>query len=84
MKRYLVVYNPIAGKNNKKNWVDKLVKEIEKSGGRADLVTTEYAGHAREISYKYAKDYDVLVSAGGDGTLNELATGILEAKSKAF
>ena len=82
MKRYLVVYNPIAGKNNKKNWVDKLVKEIEKSGGRADLVTTEYVGHAREISYRYAKDYDVLVSAGGDGTLNELATGILEAKSK--
>ncbi len=81
MKKYLIVYNPMAGKSNKKIWIQRLIEKLKENGNSVELVTTEYIGHGREISFYNAKDYDVIVSAGGDGTLNEVATGILKSNA---
>jgi diacylglycerol kinase family enzyme len=46
-----------------------------------ELVTTEYAGHAREVAETWACEHldGRILGIGGDGTLNEIGSGILAA-----
>ncbi len=49
--------------------------------GQAELVSTGYAGHAREVAERWASEHldGTIIGIGGDGTLNEIANGILAA-----
>jgi diacylglycerol kinase family enzyme len=51
------------------------------SKGEVELVTTDYAGHAREVAETWASEHldGTIVGIGGDGTLNEIASGMLAA-----
>ena len=42
-----------------------------------DVVTTEYRGHAHDLARGSSGHYDVVIGLGGDGTINELANGLL-------
>jgi diacylglycerol kinase family enzyme len=46
-----------------------------------ELMTTEYAGHAREVAETWACEHldGTIIGIGGDGTLNEIGSGILAA-----
>ena len=79
MKKSLIVYNPIAGKDDNRIWIDRLVERIKYNNDFSDVAVTEYAEHGRNIAFENAGKYDVIVSAGGDGTLNEIATGVLDS-----
>lgn len=46
-----------------------------------DFLVTEYPGHAREIAASI-EGYDVLVAVGGDGTVGEIMSGILERQDE--
>ncbi len=74
--KILFIINPVAGnKKAGKIWNeirDKIFKEI----GEQDSIFTKYPGNATEIAKKYSKDYDLIVSCGGDGTLNEIVNGL--------
>ena len=43
---------------------------------------TEYAGHAISLASKACGKFDYLIAVGGDGTLNEVVNGFLQAKVK--
>jgi diacylglycerol kinase family enzyme len=47
----------------------------------AELVTTDYAGHARAVAETWASEHleGTIIGVGGDGTLNEIANGVLSA-----
>ncbi len=49
--------------------------------GQVELVTTDYAGHARVVAETWASERldGTIIGIGGDGTLNEIANGILSA-----
>jgi diacylglycerol kinase family enzyme len=51
------------------------------SDSRVELATTEYAGHAREVAETWACEHHDgrIIGIGGDGTLNEIGSGILAA-----
>lgn len=43
-----------------------------------DIVKTEYSGHAEKIARDASsQDYDCIIGAGGDGTINEVLNGII-------
>jgi YegS/Rv2252/BmrU family lipid kinase len=65
----LFIINPISGKGKKRRLADKLLAKGYK------VVFTEYAGHAEELA-REATD-DVVVAVGGDGTVNEVARGLV-------
>ena len=65
----LFIVNPISGKGRKK----RILSFLKKEGCK--VVFTEYAGHA-EILAREATE-KVVVAVGGDGTVNEVARGIL-------
>jgi YegS/Rv2252/BmrU family lipid kinase len=48
--------------------------------GHADFQFTRESGHAEELAFDAARDgYPTIVAAGGDGTVHEVANGILRA-----
>jgi YegS/Rv2252/BmrU family lipid kinase len=79
MKKCVVIYNPNSGKLSNRNDVKKLYKLFENYGYETEIIYTEYAGHAKEITKKLKK-VDLLLCAGGDGTLNEVISGNIERK----
>ena len=65
----LFIVNPISGKSRK----ERIVSFLEKQGCK--VVFTEYAGHAEKIAREACEN--VIVAVGGDGTVNEVARGVL-------
>ena len=65
----LFIINPISGKGRKR----KIAKTLQARGHK--ILFTEYAGHA-EVLAREATD-DIVVAVGGDGTVNEVARGIV-------
>lgn len=66
----LFIVNPISGRKGSKK---RIVRELLKSGH--SVAFTEYAGHAEILARNAAED--VVVAVGGDGTVNEVARGLL-------
>ena len=75
--RALVVVNP-AATSTTAAMRDVLVGAL---GGelKLDVVETTHRGHARQLGAEAAADgMDVVVSVGGDGTVNEVVNGMLQ------
>ena len=65
----LFIINPISGKGKKRKIADKLSAKGYK------VVFTEYAGHAEQLAREAAER--IVVAVGGDGTVNEVARGLI-------
>ncbi len=79
-----VIVNPVAGaRSTRRKWpvINRLLKRI---GLSFDFDYTEGVGHAIELARAAASDgYRYLVAVGGDGTVNEVANGILHSTNAA-
>ncbi|MCZ2823920.1 MULTISPECIES: diacylglycerol/lipid kinase family protein [unclassified Modestobacter] len=76
--RALLVANPAATTTTRKVR-DVLVRALS-SQLQVELAETAHRGHARELAAQAAADgVDVVVTLGGDGTVNEAANGLLTA-----
>ena len=78
MKNIAFIVNPISG-TKMKNRVAKLIRELlDPQLFAPTLVVTEYAGHATQLAQQFAlQEYYAVVAVGGDGTVNEVACGLL-------
>lgn len=77
-----VIVNPAAGAAScYRKWPH--IQSLLRGGGLSfDFQYTESTGHAIELARQAAGDgYRLLVAVGGDGTVNEVANGVLSAKS---
>ena len=81
MKKCIVIYNPNSGRLTNRNEIKKIYKVLENYGYETEIKYTEYKGHAKEMTKSF-KNVDLLLCAGGDGTLNEVISGNLERKDK--
>lgn len=80
MPRADVVLNPISGPSVGPRALAGFRLTLEAAGWDVRLRPTERAGHAPELARAAAAEgADVVVAAGGDGTINEVATGLLAA-----
>jgi diacylglycerol kinase (ATP) len=72
-----VIYNPAAGRGRAGRRLNHLRSVL---GSRADFRPTEGPGHAEELAVKAAcEGYAVVGAAGGDGTVHEVANGLVAA-----
>ena len=81
MKKCILIYNPKSGKKERKKYLPKMKEIIEEKGYSCDIIFTEYHGHATEIMSSL-EDVDLVISAGGDGTFNEVMTGNIKRKKR--
>jgi YegS/Rv2252/BmrU family lipid kinase len=74
MKQFTFIVNPAAGKGAGKKVFSSLLGELERRAASYEIVETTGPGHATEAAR--AASTPVVVSVGGDGTINEIANGI--------
>jgi len=78
-KRALLIINPISGTSKKEGLDRRVTHRLAEKGIAVTTVWTERAGHATELARDgAAQGYDIVIAAGGDGTINETAVGLLE------
>ena len=77
-----VIVNPVAGAYSTRRKWPLISQRLSDAGLSFDYTYTEGVGHAIEIARLAASDgYRYLVAVGGDGTVNEVANGILSSTS---
>lgn len=78
MKNIAFIVNPISG-TKAKNRVTKLIRELlDPQLFSPTVVVTEYAGHATQLAQQFALEgYYAVIAVGGDGTVNEVANGLV-------
>ena len=74
MRRILIVHNPTAGKR-RTALLDGVVAALGARGVPVEVVATEGPRHATNLAH--AAEADVVVAAGGDGTINEVVHGLM-------
>jgi diacylglycerol kinase (ATP) len=75
---YKIILNPTAGNGNGLNAIPEIEKLLNQHNLSFDLVRTERVGHGIELTRQAVKDgYKVIISAGGDGTVNEVINGLM-------
>lgn len=77
-KRMLFIYNPHAGKGSIKNKLCDIIDIFTKAGYDVTAYPTQKQGDATEKTLRRAHKYDLLACSGGDGTLDEVVTGMMQ------
>ncbi len=81
MKTCAVIYNPESGHLKNKRLIKKIVDVLKTKDYEPVLYQTEYAHHAEKIMENLPY-YDLVICAGGDGTLNEIIEGNFKRERK--
>jgi diacylglycerol kinase (ATP) len=72
-----IICNPFAGKRAAQGGMDGVVDIFQRAGWTATLEYSEYRGHAIELARAaVAAGAEVVLAAGGDGTINEVIQAI--------
>ena len=79
MKKLLFIFNPAAGRGKIKAKLFDIIDVFVKHGYLVQVYPTQKRGDAAKIVTQINEPYDMLVCAGGDGTLNEVVSGQLVA-----
>lgn len=79
MKRARIIYNPTSGREIFKRHLADVLQRLEIAGYETSCHATTGAGDATEAAKIAVKRrYDLVVAAGGDGTINEVINGLAE------
>ena len=81
-KKLLFVFNPKSGKGQIKNRLLDILDTFVKSGYEVVAHPTQAKDDARLMIEKHARNYDLVVCSGGDGTLDEAVSGMMESPVK--
>jgi YegS/Rv2252/BmrU family lipid kinase len=70
-KRVLLIVNPASRRGAR--LIDTTCQAVRATGAECEVVTTERSGHAGQLAAAHARDHDVVLTLGGDGTAMEVA-----------
>ena len=76
-KRVLFLFNPRSGKGKIKENLADIIDVMVKAGYEVMVYTTQSAGDAVQKARTEAGNYDRIICSGGDGTLDEVVTGVM-------
>lgn len=79
-RSYFFIVNPVAGKSGEPELLGKLQKVLNEKGYSVKAVFSEHHQHAMKLveNHSFSSD-EVAVSYGGDGTFNQVASGIIKS-----
>lgn len=76
-RRLAVIFNPAAGQRTRRR-LERTLSILRERGCRLDLHETSARGHAEEFGRTIdGAQADMIVAAGGDGTINEVVNGMV-------
>ena len=71
--------NPCAGTKKANKYLTDILMLFGKYGYNCTVYLTEAAGDAKTYANKNAKNFELIVAIGGDGTFNEVVDGVLKS-----
>lgn len=82
--RARLIYNPTSGNEGMRKYVGDVLAELEKAGYEASAFQTTPKRHSakNEAERATAEGFDLIVAAGGDGTINEVVNGVAPAEKR--
>lgn len=75
-KKYLLIVNPEAGSRSTMQALPDIDRFLRKKGVQFEFHFTDEPGHATDLVREMGDKFDVIVSVGGDGTINEIINGM--------
>lgn len=78
MKKLLLIYNPHAGKGQIRGKLADILDVFTQNGWLVSAYPTQCPGDGAEQAKQLARGFDRVAVCGGDGTLHEVITGLLE------
>lgn len=75
-KSLLLIFNPKAGRSKPRGPLFDAVAQLSEGGYLIRIHRTTAAGDAAETAAREGGNYDLVVASGGDGTLNEVISGL--------
>ncbi len=82
MKKLLLIINPCSGKKKACRALADIVNVFNRGDYDVTVYATAARGDATEVVARRAPEFDLIVCAGGDGTFNEMISGLLEGGHK--
>lgn len=82
MENLLFVYNPRSGKAQIRNHLSDIIDTFVKAQYRVQVHPTQRKLDARKQVLDRYGTYDRIVCSGGDGTLNEVVSGVMELEER--
>ena len=79
MKKMLFVMNPYSGMRRASRYLADIIALYNRAGYEVTVHMTGGQGDATRVVESRAKDMDIVVCCGGDGTFNETISGLLRA-----
>ena len=79
MHKLLFLVNPNAGQRKVNKFMTDIIGVFNQGGYEVTVFLTTGPGSGTRIVRDRAGEYDLVVCAGGDGTLNETITGLLQS-----
>ena len=78
-KKVLFIVNPHAGKGQIRNHLLEITDTLVKADCEVTVYTTQNQGDAIRVTRERDKSYQLVVCSGGDGTLDEVVTGLIKS-----
>lgn len=78
MEKVLFVFNPRSGKEQIRSKLYDIINTFSKAGFEITLFATQAAGEAEQLVATLGIDKDLVICSGGDGTLNEVVSGLMQ------
>ncbi|MCD7890988.1 MAG: YegS/Rv2252/BmrU family lipid kinase [Ruminococcus sp.] len=83
MKKTYFIYNPVAGKAAIGDWLSDIINEFTKAGYKMTVHPIQGSVDTIEAaSYACRNGFDLIVCAGGDGTLSQCLHGVMNSENK--
>lgn len=82
MKKCVIIMNPESGKKKKITTYQEFYDILRKYGYDTEIIFTKSKGDAKNIIQSLDEKVSLVISGGGDGTLNEIVAGNLLRQKK--
>jgi diacylglycerol kinase (ATP) len=83
-RRALLIRNPASASSREQaQRLERFVARLAEGGVTCEIRVTEYPGHALELARTEAARFEWVIAAGGDGTVHEVASGLIAGGSQA-
>ena len=81
-KKLYFIYNPLAGKGNIRGKLFEVIQALASAEYEVTVYPTREPRDATERVRELPDGYDLVVCCGGDGTLDEVVTGMMQREKK--
>ena len=82
MKKMIFLFNPRSGKEAIKNQLSDILGIFCRAGYLPSVYVPQEPGDAAKIAEVYGSVVELFVCSGGDGTLDEVVTGLMNSGEK--